>query len=475
MNNKKKILITPSVDDLNIFNRSKKLEFGKFPPEEFWKNDTDEIISKYSNKIIEDLTTSNFEILVDDKFVGNIKLDYKQNKDEAYLYISLNDEFFLDTEIVNEVSYQILVYAKEVIKLRSVFLEVNKENSAAVKVYEKNGFVLTAIENGFITMLCKLEELPKPMVSVFCMVYNHEPFIAQTLKGFLMQKTNFTTQIVLGEDCSSDGSRAVILEYAHKYPSKFKLLLHDTNIGALKNQRMVFEHCDGKYIAMCEGDDYWTDPLKLQKQVDFLEHNPDFSVSFTNTAIVNEFSKVITEKSITKIEKSIFTHLDMPIFAPTLTRVMRNVFNDKNAMRDLYGDTTILVWASKFGKVHYLDEVTSAYRKHQGGVWSLTSELKKTKMFIKSRLDCLKIVEPPLYLKLYKAVYMQILNLKKSPEDLDMYITDTMSQLKQYQLMHNNHLSFKQKIFLPIINVLVVHALQSGFYHKLVKKLIYTL
>lgn len=471
----KKILITPTVDVPTIINRSEQLEFGKIPFKELEKLDSEEIINQYSNNIFTNLTICNFLILADDELAGNIQLENIRNKDSAHLAIFIENQFFLDVEIFNEVIYQILTYAKEVLKLCSVFLKVNKDNNTAVKAYQKNGFVTTESKNDYVTMLCKLEDLPPPMVSIFCLVYNHEAFIRQTLEGFLMQKTNFTTQIVLGEDCSTDGSRAVILEYAHKYPGKFKLLLHDTNIGALKNQRMVFEHCHGKYIALCEGDDYWTDPLKLQKQVDFLEHNPDFSVSFTNTAIVNEFSKVITEKSITKIEKSIFTHLDMPIFAPTLTRVMRNVFNDKNAMRDLYGDTTILVWASKFGKVHYLDEVTSAYRKHQGGVWSLTSELKKTKMFIKSRLDCLKIVEPPLYLKLYKAVYMQILNLKKSPEDLDMYITDTMSQLKQYQFIHKNDLTFKQKIFLPIINVLVVHALQSGFYHKLVKKLINTL
>lgn len=436
---------------------------------------TEQIESDWLKATLGDETKSRFAILVDHEYVGNVQLTDIQVNDTAQFHIFIGNQAYWGKGVAKEATYQILVYAKEVLKLLSVFLEVKAENIAAVKAYEKNGFLVTDSKNDFLTMLCKLEDLPAPVVSIFCLVYNHEAFIGQTLESFLMQKTNFTTQIVLGEDCSTDGSRRVILDFAKKYPGKFKLLLHDTNIGALNNQQVVFEHCDGKYIALCEGDDYWTDPLKLQKQVDFLERNPDFSVSFTNTAIVNEFSEIIDEKSIPNFEKSIYTHLDMPIFAPTLTRVMRNVFTDKERIKDLNADTMVLVWASKFGKLHYLDEVTSAYRKHQGGVWSLSSELSKKKMFIKSRLNCLKIVAPVLYVKFYKAIYIQLLNLKKSTEDVEVYIQETMVQFKQYQLMHKKHLTFKQKLFLPIINALVLNATKSGYYHKMVKKLIYTL
>ena len=115
-----------------------------------------------------------------------------------------------------------------------------------------------------------------PVVSIFCLVYNHELYIKDCLEGFLMQKCNFDYEIVIGEDCSTDNSRLIILEYAQRFPTKFKLLFHDKNIGGSENQMFVFENCTGKYIAMCEGDDYWTDPNKLQKQVDFLEMNEDF-------------------------------------------------------------------------------------------------------------------------------------------------------------------------------------------------------
>ena len=119
----------------------------------------------------------------------------------------------------------------------------------------------------------KLNQTNPLTVSIFCMVYNHEHFLIDCLDGFLMQKCDFDFDIVVGEDCSTDKSREILLDYAKRFPGKFKLILHDENVGATENQRIVLENCTGKYIALCEGDDYWTDPLKLQKQVDFLEEN----------------------------------------------------------------------------------------------------------------------------------------------------------------------------------------------------------
>lgn len=106
-------------------------------------------------------------------------------------------------------------------------------------------------------------------VTIISLTYNHEKYIAQALESILMQKVNFTYEIVVGEDCSKDRTREILIQYAEKHPDKFHLLLHEKNIGAAKNQNKVFENCKGKYIAMLEGDDYWTDPYKLQKQVDF--------------------------------------------------------------------------------------------------------------------------------------------------------------------------------------------------------------
>ena len=111
------------------------------------------------------------------------------------------------------------------------------------------------------------------MVSIRCAVYNHEPYIRKCLEGFVMQKTNFRFEAIVHDDASTDGSAAIIKEFAEKYPDIIKPILETENQYSKQDGslgRIMDESCHGKYIAFCEGDDYWTDPLKLQKQIDFL-------------------------------------------------------------------------------------------------------------------------------------------------------------------------------------------------------------
>jgi len=115
-----------------------------------------------------------------------------------------------------------------------------------------------------------------PLVSVKMITYNHEPYIARAIEGVIGQKTEFPFELVISEDCSNDGTREIVLEYQRKYPDIIRVLISDQNIGATKNTYRTDRACRGKYIAYCEGDDYWHHPLKLQKQVDFLEANPDY-------------------------------------------------------------------------------------------------------------------------------------------------------------------------------------------------------
>lgn len=119
-----------------------------------------------------------------------------------------------------------------------------------------------------------------PLVSICCITYNHQDFISKTIDGFLIQKTNFPVEIIIGDDHSTDRTKDLINSYVNKYPDRIFLITSKQNIGAVANERRVFLKARGKYIAVCEGDDYWTDPDKLQKQVDFLEMNSDYSVCF---------------------------------------------------------------------------------------------------------------------------------------------------------------------------------------------------
>ncbi len=171
--------------------------------------------------------------------------------------------------------------------------------------------------------------MTQPKVSVFMITYNHEKYISEAIEGILMQRTNFDYDIVIGEDCSTDNTRNIILDYQKKYPGKFKLLLHDTNIGANANQKAVLNNCSGKYIAFCEGDDYWTDPLKLQKQIDLMESYPSHNLSFhpviyaDKKIVMNKYFEEVTQIPVDSIIKS------NGGFVPTASMVIK-----KNAMND---------------------------------------------------------------------------------------------------------------------------------------------
>lgn len=118
----------------------------------------------------------------------------------------------------------------------------------------------------------------EPLVSIVCITYNHEPYLRKALDSFLMQKTSFAYEIVLAEDCSTDGTRRICEEYAAKYPDIIHYIYRDHNVGYNENEYEAMSAAKGKYIAYCEGDDYWTIPDKLQRQIDFLENHPEYSV-----------------------------------------------------------------------------------------------------------------------------------------------------------------------------------------------------
>ena len=226
-----------------------------------------------------------------------------------------------------------------------------------------------------------------PTVSVFMMAYNHEKYIAQALDSVLMQNVNFVYDIVIGEDCSTDNTRSILLPYKEKHPEKIKLLLHEKNIGAAKNQIEVLENCTGKYIAMLEGDDYWTDPYKLQKQVDFLEANEDFAICHHNMQVIyedepekNRVSNLPEQKEVTTIED-----LAKGNYIYTASCVFRRYdyelpewFN-----KSPVGDYVLHLLNARYGKIKYLKDVMGVYRVHKGGLWGNTNHLQKLPKWVK--------------------------------------------------------------------------------------------
>lgn len=158
----------------------------------------------------------------------------------------------------------------------------------------------------------------KPFVAVWMVAYNHESYIAQAIDSIVAQQTNFDFKIFIGEDCSTDATRKICQEYKKKYPDKIELILHEKNLGANANGIFMYKYCfksGAKYIALCEGDDYWTDSLKLQKQVDFLEANLEYELCTHNVEEKNEvtglshFFPNVNENTEKQIEDYILNNL----------------------------------------------------------------------------------------------------------------------------------------------------------------------
>jgi len=211
----------------------------------------------------------------------------------------------------------------------------------------------------------------QPLVSVRTLAYNHEKYIPHCLEGILMQRTTFPFEVIIGEDCSTDRTREIVLAYEKEYPDKIRGITSETNVGAAQNILRVQQACRGKYHAFCEGDDYWIDPLKLQKQVDFMEAHPDVSMCFHNAFIVKE-SDFGVRLYFTSAMKEMLTFAD----ACQNTIPMASIMARSEILArlpewrlDLWcSDIAIRLWCAHHGNLGYLNEIMAVYRRHPGGL-----------------------------------------------------------------------------------------------------------
>lgn len=268
------------------------------------------------------------------------------------------------------------------------------------------------------------------IVSVCCITYNHEKYVRQCLEGFVMQKTNFPFEVIIHDDASTDNTQTIIKEYVAKYPTIIKPILQTENQYSRGLRRILATHCfpraNGKYIAICESDDYWTDPNKLQKQVDFMELHPDCTMCFHNAVVKNELKKKVVE--LYKIEDR--EYLSHELFSnwivPTASMILRKSLLASPILLNpmiLNGDIIYVLLAADKGKVFGLSETMSVYRAHEAGVtWNATMDLDRLKRY------------PAHYLFIKKT-------FKKVPrKDINKKIYDDYRKLEQYYKQVEGHI-----------------------------------
>nr|WP_315252787.1 glycosyltransferase [uncultured Flavobacterium sp.] len=218
----------------------------------------------------------------------------------------------------------------------------------------------------------------QPMVSILCDTYNHENFIKETLQGFLNQETTFPFEIIIHDDASTDKTAAIVKEFADQYPLIIKPVFQTENQYSQKINfwsDVTFPKAKGKYIALCEGDDYWIDSLKLQKQVDFLESNEGYVITWTDfyTKKGTELTSNDFKNTLPSVYTIDFDNLLVPYCTYTLTCLFKKSAVDiLDYKKFTYcKDNTLYALALCNGKGAYMNFQSAVYRWHTGGIYSL--------------------------------------------------------------------------------------------------------
>lgn len=263
---------------------------------------------------------------------------------------------------------------------------------------------------------CCFEHDEEIVVSILCLTYNHENFISQALDSFLMQKTNFNIEIIVHDDASTDKTPQIVLQYYKKNSSVVVPILQNENQYSKSKRIMslyMFPKVRGKYIAICEGDDYWTDPYKLQKQVDYMENHSECSACIHAARKIDALSGSIKgEIRLSKKDEN-YDLTDairgLGSNAPTNSTLYRTKLNEKiiNIEEQLpntgVSDNLNMIIYAMFGTIHYMDQIMSVYRVGVPGSWSSKMEKNGNRKMIKyleahiSLLFHLKSILPPEY------------------------------------------------------------------------------
>lgn len=273
------------------------------------------------------------------------------------------------------------------------------------------------------------------LISVCMITFNHEKYISDAIEGVLMQETNFLIELVIGEDCSTDNTRKICLDYKSKYPDIIKLRLPKKNLGMIPNLIENLKACEGKYIALCEGDDRWIDPLKLQKQVSFLEANPDYGLIYSDIRMIDQDGQEISLTPFYENKKcrysggDVFWELLSGNFINTLTICVRKEYIadylSKYPAEWFMYDYRLWLHVAQRSKVKFMYEKTACYRIH-------SQSISKSPGFFHKRISLSKLSALHDYYKYNKHVNFTSHNRYILGKTL-------------WSIIKNNKLSYKEK------------------------------
>lgn len=338
----------------------------------------------------------------------------------------------------------------------------------------------------------------QPLVSISIITYNQAEYISQAIEGALMQKTNFDYEILIGEDDSSDGTREICKKYAAKHPDKIRLFLNKRKnviyvsgyptgrrnmINNLKNAR-------GKYIAFCEGDDYWTDSYKLQKQVDFLEANPDYGMVYSDYDLLIQKSRKIIKyynkkKNLKIPTENFFEELLISMYIFTVTVCVKKEYINNSVLNELerhknwmMSDRPLWIEISRLAKIGYIDESLAVRRRLKESAYQTKNKRKKfnfykssyaVRFYYISKYGCSESTKKIVLANYYKMIlyysflFRDKINAKKAFDNLRRIETDRKGKkLYHYYLSSRNIL-----IWLVIIIFLKV---KDGIRQIFIKK-----
>lgn len=245
------------------------------------------------------------------------------------------------------------------------------------------------------------------MVSILCLAYNHEKYIRQCLDGFVMQKTNFKFEVIVHDDASTDNTANIIREYEEKYPEIIKPIYQKENQYSQGKKNILFPLTKGKYIAICEGDDFWTDDYKLQKQVDTLENNPNCKCCVCTVRDANEDGSMmdtthpstVFDSGVLHIEDFLKLACKEYVFQTSSYLFLRSAYIEYIEHTPKYkkvspvGDWPILLYFSEIGDIYYIKDEMSCYRRNAIGSYTtsmISSTINKRKKYNKGLINMIE-------------------------------------------------------------------------------------